>query len=260
MKTTTGGILLALLLLASTAAVAQDTARQTQDPASETVQTAGEALDTRRQSQQQLDNWAAEREQLQQRWRAAEAQVQYLEERTALERDRLAALQAAGDELARRLEESQRLESSLEDTLLVILRDLDTAVAADLPFLPEERARRLRSVRAELSDPAADSADKLRRVLEAVLIEARYGGALEVYQDRIDVAGEEVTADLLYVGRLALYWLTPDRTRGGAWDTVDQAFVPLEGDDLDAVRRAAEMATRRRAPGVLALPLGEVAP
>jgi hypothetical protein len=254
MKTTTGGLLLALALLAA-APVAP-----AQDPARETEQTAGEALDTRRQTQQQLDDWAAERERLQQRWRSADAQVRYLEERAALERERLTALTATGDELARRLEESQRLESSLEDTLLVILRDLETAVGGDLPFLPEERARRLQSVRRELSDPAADSADKLRRVLEAVLIEARYGGALELYQDRVEVAGEELTADLLYVGRLALYWLTPDRKRGGAWDPVASAFVPLEGDELDAVRRAAEMATRRRAAGVLALPLGTVAP
>jgi len=253
MTTTMARLLAAALLLACLTAAAQD-------PARETEQAAGEALDARRDSQEQLDGWATERAALKLRWQAAEAQVAYLEERAALERERLAALEAAGDELARRLEESQRLESSLEDTLLVILRDLETAVTDDLPFLPEERDRRLVSVRRELSDPAADSADKLRRVLEAVLVEARYGGALEVYQDRITVAGEELTCDLLYVGRLGLFWLTPDMTRGGSWDTAGNAFVELDGSDLDAIRHASEMATRRRAPGVLALPLGTVAP
>ena len=231
-----------------------------QSPADEVAGTAREAHQQRRDSQQQLDDWAGERGALQTRLAAARAQVAYLEERVALERERAEQLEARGDELARRLEESGRLESSLEDTLLVILRNLELAVAADLPFLPGERATRLTTVRRELSDPTADAAEKLRRVLEAVLIEARYGGTLEVYQDRITVVDEELTCDLLYVGRLGLFWLTPDLARGGAWDPAAGTFVALDGAALQAVRRAADMATRRRPAGVLALPLGRIAP
>ena len=231
-----------------------------QSPADEVAGTARQAHQQRRDSQQQLDDWAGERGVLQMRLAAARAQVAYLEERVALERERVEQLEARGDELARRLEESGRLESSLEDTLLVILRNLELAVAADLPFLPEERATRLTTVRRELSDPTADAAEKLRRVLEAVLIEARYGGSLEVYQDRITVVDEQLTCDLLYVGRLGLFWLTPDLARGGAWDPAAGAFIELDGAALQAVRRAADMATRRRPAGVLALPLGRVTP
>ncbi|MBD3220211.1 DUF3450 family protein [bacterium] len=244
----------AVLLVAATAAPAQTG----DDPATEVAQVAEQAQDTRRQTQEQLDEWATERAELEARWESAEAQVRYLDERVQLERDRLEALTAAGDELARRLEESQRLEASLEDTLLSILRRLDRAVARDLPFLEAERTDRLRNVRRELGDPAATPADKLRRVLEALLIETGYGGALEVYQDRIAVAGEDLTCDLLYVGRLGLFWLTPDMERGGHWNPAEQRFAELDGGELDAIRRAVEMATRRRPVGVQALPLGEV--
>lgn len=230
------------------------------DPASRVTEIAAAALETERATQERLDDWAAERADLQARWDAAGAQVRYLEERAALQRRRVAALEDAGDELARRLEEAQRLEVSLEDTLLAILGRLEAAVAADLPFLAAEREGRLATVRRELGDPAASAADKLRRVLEAVLIEARYGGAFEVYQDRIAPAGEELTVDLLHVGRLGLFWLTPDAARGGAWDAAAGAFVELSGRELDAVRRAVEMATRRRPAGVQDLPLGRIAP
>jgi hypothetical protein len=221
---------------------------------------ANEVLETERATQERLDDWAAERTALQARWDAAQAQVRYLEERTALQRGRVEALEAAGRELARRLEESQRLETSLEDTLLAILGRLEEAVERDLPFLEQERARRMTTVRRELGDPAASAADKLRRVLEAVLIEARYGGAFEIYQERIAVGAEELTSDLLYVGRLGLFWLTPDAARGGMWDPAAAAFIELQGRELDAVRRAVEMASRRRPAGVQALPLGRVAP
>jgi uncharacterized protein YukE len=268
MRIAAAALVLAVTLVA-VATVAQDTAEQ--NPADRVIEVAQDAQQTRQQTQDRLDDWAAERAALQQRWEAAEAQVAYLEQRAQLERDRLAALESAGDELARRLDESQRLEASLEDTLLAVLGRLERAVANDLPFLPEERSRRLETVRRELGDPAASPADKLRRVLEAVLIETRYGGALEVYQDRITLDGqagdaigdatggdEELSVDVLTVGRLGLFWLTPDMRRGGRWDPAGQAYVELDGDALEAIRRAVEMATRRRPVGVQELPLGKV--
>lgn len=241
-----------VLLLAFTATA--------QDPAGQVTDVAAESQQTRLATQDQLDDWAAERAELKQRWDSARAQVAYLEERAGLERQRVTAIEAAGDELARRLKESQRLEASLEDTLLGIVGRLERTVDADLPFLAAERADRLTRVRGVLSDPAATAADKLRRVLEALLIETRYGGALELYQDRIAIAGETLTCDLLHVGRLGLFWLTPDEARGGTWDPAAAVFVELDGRELDAVRHAAQMATRRRAVGVQPLPLGRVAP
>ena len=74
-----------------------------------------------------------------------------------MERQRAEQIEAAADELARRLEESRRLEASLEDTLLVILRRLDAAVAVDLPFLPAERAERLASVLERIDETRAEA-------------------------------------------------------------------------------------------------------
>jgi len=252
-------VLLVLLILliwqaAIPVAIGQD------DPASAVQAVTAKALETRIAAQEHLDEWAVERSNLQARWDAARAQVAYLEQRVALQHERTEALERAGDDLARRLAESQRLEASLEDTLRVILRDLESAVDRDLPFLPAERARRLAHVQRELGDPGITQADKLRRVFEAVLIEARYGGALEVYQDNIVVDGEQLTCDLLMIGRLALFWLTPDQERGGVWDPAAAAFRAVSGKPLESIRRAMEMATRRRPAGVLALPLGSVEP
>lgn len=245
------GLLVLLLTASAMPGVAQDTAQQV-------TAVADQSQAARRATQGQLDDWVADRAALKQRWDAAQAQVNYLEERAALERQHLSAIEAGGDELARRLEESQRLEASLEDTLLATLGRLDRVVARDLPFLLDERTRRLASVRRDLGDPAASPADKLRRVLEALLIETRYGGVLEVYQDQVTVDGEDLTCDLLHVGRLVLFWLTPDEARGGVWNPAELRFDLLEGGELESVRRAVQMATRRRALGVQLLPLGKV--
>ena len=74
-----------------------------------------------------------------------------------------------------------------------------------------------------VGDPAADSADKLRRTLEAVLIEARYGGALELYQDRITVAGlltlNGPTLELI----LDKHGKKMSKTKGNAVDPLEMA-------------------------------------
>ena len=56
-----------------------------------------------------------------------------------------------------------------------MLRRLEESVARDLPFLTEERSLRLASLRQELVRPDIAGAEKLRRLLEALQIEAQYG-------------------------------------------------------------------------------------
>ena len=221
---------------------------------------AAESIATGREAQIRQDAWAAEREELRARYRALDREVAWLEERDALEASRTDALQARVDELSRRLDESDRLEASLQDTLLTVLARLEDAVADDLPFLPEERDRRLASLRSELSRPDVAAAEKLRRLLEALQVEAAYGGGVEMTDERIAVAGEDLSVDLLRVGRLVLFWRTPDGGRVGTWDPASRAWVELPGGDRRAVGLAMDMAARLRPVEVLNLPLGRIAP
>jgi hypothetical protein len=256
-------IVVALVLVLVALSSRRTVRAQTESPAvlAEQVQESlQEAIDTRQATQEQQDAWEVEQAELTARYRELQANVAYLEERREAEQGRLEALQDRNRELERRLEESDRLQESLEDTLRAVLLDLGDAVRSDLPFLPGERTRRLRSVREELLQPDTPAAEKLRRVLEALQVEAQYGGTVEVYRDRIVAAGDSLHADVLRLGRLALFWRTPDEKRYGTYDLEDRAWVELPGRNHRALRRAMEMATRLRPVEVIGLPLGEVAP
>jgi hypothetical protein len=218
------------------------------------------AIETRQETQRTQEAWDEEQAELVARYRQLQAEVDYLDERRDAEQARLQALEERNRELERRLVESEILQESLEDTLRRVVHRLTVAVANDLPFLPDERDVRLRSVHQELARPEIEAAEKLRRVLEALLVEAQYGGTVEVYRDRIVVGADSLHADVLRLGSLALYWRTPDGSRIGFFDEADAAWTDLPGRYHRNVRHAIEMATRRRPMEIIGLPLGEVTP
>ena len=223
----------------------------------ETVQ---ESVSTRQDTQHKLDDWAEQKADLTTRFRAARANVEWLQGRRSEELEKVDALEGRIAEMGRRLMEAQRLEGSIQDSLMVILVELENSVGEGLPFLPEERDLRLRSVRRDLVQPDVPSAEKLRRLLEALQVEAGYASTVEVYQDRIEIDGQEVHADVLRLGRLSLFWRTPDGNRVGHYDRAAGVWTELWGRHDRAISRAMEMATRIRPMALVDLPLGRIEP
>ena len=249
-------LLMSALLLAALQAPAQDD----QEAARQTRENVDASVRTDQASQQQVEAWATERAGLQARHRQLEMDLAFLERRLARERTTAAALEAKVTEFERRLVESERLTESLEDTLSVLVERLEHAVATDLPFLPGERSARLAALELELGNPDSSSAEKLRRVLEAYQVEAGYGGTVEVVVSTLNVGGEEVRADVLRLGRLALFWATPDRSRVGLYDPAAGAWTELDSGARRAVLQAMDMAARTRPVEVIGLPLGRIEP
>ncbi len=222
--------------------------------------TVDETIDTEQTTQELRDEWATEKTALENRYRVASSNVEWLRERIAVEEQRAAGLDDRVGELERRLAESGRLQAVIQDSMVVVLQRLEKAVAADLPFLAEEREARLRSLRGELARPEVNSAEKLRRLLEGLLVEAQYGETVEVTQQRIAIDGQEKFVDMLRLGRLAMFWRTPDGNQIGTWDPVSQSHVELPGRYSRTLQKAMEMATRMRPVQLLSLPLGRIAP
>ncbi|MGD9546612.1 MAG: DUF3450 domain-containing protein [Candidatus Krumholzibacteriia bacterium] len=220
-----------------------------------------QAVEVRQQTQQGLDAWAEEKDDLLRRFRQAQASVEWLEERQGVEQQRVLGLEGRIAELERRLGEADRLEGSLQDTLQVLFHRLEDSVSRSLPFLPGERRFRLETLRDELSRPDIASAEKLRRLLEALQVEAAYGATAEVYQGEIEVAGETIFADILRLGRVALFWMTPDRKQAGTYDQGEGAWLALaDGGARRRIGLAMEMASRLRPVELIELPLGRIAP
>lgn len=231
---------------------AQD-AKQLEDTVSKTV-------DTHQQTQKQQQAWAEEKSDLGARYRSAKAQVEYLEKKKAFEEKEAAELDKGIAELERRMVESVRLQDGLQDSLNVVVSQLETWVARDVPFLMEERQARLASVREAIAKPDVTPAEKLRRVLEALQVEANYGNLAEVSQEKIVVGGEEVFADVVRVGRVSIFWRSPDGKRVGEYDRASKSWVELESKYVQSINELREMVLRLRSTKVVSLPLGRIQP
>jgi hypothetical protein len=229
-------------------------------PAERVKETVTGTVELRQETQKKEDRWALEKAELQARYQASKAHIETLEKQAALWGRKVEVLQEQVDELNRRIEESERLEANLGEILEAVMSRLEGWVEKDLPFLPEERAKRLSFLRETLAHTDNSGAEKLRQLLEALLVECEYGDTVEVYEQRIQVDGEPVFATIFRLGRLSIFWQTPDGARVGEYDRVAKSWVELPSKYARSISAAVEMAEKRRPVELLRLPVGRLNP
>lgn len=243
---------LALALLLARPATGADLLRAT-DALADAARAQGAA-------QRQADAWAAEaaalradirRERELLRWQEAAAarRERYAKEREAAVR----ALTASARDMA-------ALERDLEPALDAILERLEAFVAADLAFLPEERAQRLATLRAALGDYGMAPGEKLRLFLEALQVEAAYGAAAETRDAQIELGGTALRGRELRLGRVVALFVSHDGRRAARLSPGAAGWEALPDGETGALRAALEMLEHRKAFELLALPVGEVRP
>jgi uncharacterized coiled-coil protein SlyX len=213
-----------------------------------------------RATQEQKEQWSAERNELIARYKTAKASIEFLAARRASVEERLAASEAAIAELERSLTESKRLERNLQDTLNVILARLERRGQADLPFLPAERQTRLASLKTDLNKPGISAGERLRRLLEALQVETSYGNEVEVTQERINLGADTLFVDLLRLGRVSLFWRTTDGKKIGEYDQGSGRWSELPGKYGRDIELAMQMASRMRPVEIVRLPIGRIRP
>lgn len=145
-------------------------------------------------------------------------------------------------------------EREIVPFLLHMLDTLENFVALDLPFLKEERANRLKQLRALMNDADANLAEKYRRLMEAYLIETDYGNTLENTQGQLS-AEDPRTVEFLRLGRLELYYLSLDGKQAGRWDRKTKSWQILGSEYIPAIQQGIRVARKQMAPQLLNLPV-----
>ena len=139
--------------------------------------------------------------------------------------------------------------------MLRMVDGLDQFIQLDVPMLSKERSERLANLR-ELMDRAdVEDSEKYRRIMEAYQIENDYGRTIEVYQDTLDIDGQERTLDFLRVGRISLLYQTLDGEEVGAWDQKSQKWIKLGSEYRDSIRKGVRIARKQLAPDLIRVPV-----
>ncbi|NOX34325.1 MAG: DUF3450 domain-containing protein [Deltaproteobacteria bacterium] len=230
----------------------QNTAKKVKQPVAQSIQ-------TRREIQKKRDQWEQEKTKLVHLYNRLKQEHEILvsenRELTEAETGKEALIQS----LLKQKQESLRIQKEMLPFLKKIYARLETLVATDPPFLKKERSTRLKTLDKVLNDLETSMAEKYRKVMEALFIEAEYGATIEVYQDKVIIKKEAVLGNIFRLGRVSLFFLSLDRQSCAYYNVVRKQWLPLADDYLPAIRSAVEIGTKRRPVGLLSLPLGRLA-
>lgn len=203
---------------------------------------------TLRQSQQQINKLDDTRQQLEDEYRAVLAEADtYRVHNEQLQQ----IVDAQNAELNSLQQQIVDIDNTARDVMPMMARMIDALrrfVELDVPFLPQERERRVSHLEQLMGQADVALAEKYRRILEAFQIEMDYGTTLEAYEGELD--GLQV--EFVRVGRLALYYQTPDGQSMNAWNQTERQWQAVTDSALQhAVQQAARMARKQQSPELL---------
>jgi septal ring factor EnvC (AmiA/AmiB activator) len=171
----------------------------------------------------------------------------HLSEQVKSQQEEIASIERQLLEIETTNREVQPLMEKMADTL-------EQFVALDVPFLLEERTKRVETINALLERADVSMSEKYRRLLEAYQIELEYGRTLEAYEGQLGEGDAARTVEFVRLGRVSLLYQTLDGTETGYWDAEKRGW---QRDDsyAVAVKAALEVAQKKGAPDLLNVPV-----
>ena len=167
-------------------------------------------------------------------------------------------VQAQEDEMASIKEQIERItgiERDIVPLMFQMLESIEQFVELDVPFLSDERQRRVSGLRALMTQADATNAEKYRRILEAYQIENDYGRTIEAYEGKIGEGEEARTVTFLKIGRVAFMYQTLDGSDSFVWNQAAKQWDELPGGYNTDLTVAIRMAREQIPPDLIFIPV-----
>lgn len=164
-------------------------------------------------------------------------------------------------QLAKSMEEVSVIERQISPLMARMISTLDTFVDLDVPFLPNERTKRVEDLKTMMNRADIAVSEKFRRVLEAYQIEVDYGRTIEAYSGVLPIEGKQMDVDFLRIGRVSLVYQTRDGSRLGQWQQSSAGsgqWQSLSQDYRLGINKALRIARKQLAPDLILVPVSGV--
>jgi len=157
-------------------------------------------------------------------------------------------------ELQQSIDNVAVIERQIIPLAVRMIGGLERFVALDVPFLPEERQKRITSLNAMMSRADVSVAEKVRKVFEAYQIENEYGRTIETYRGQLSIDGIDREVKFLRIGRLALIYQSTDGNLMGHW--LNNHWTALDPDTYRRqLSKALKVASKQVAPDLITIPV-----
>jgi hypothetical protein len=158
------------------------------------------------------------------------------------------------DGINAQLLEVERTAREVSPLMLKMLDTLARFVALDVPFLVEERAKRVTGLQQMMTRADVTISEKYRRILEAYQVEMDYGRTIEAYEAALGDGDGARTVQFLRVGRVSLLYQTLDGRETGYWDAQKKAWT-IDDDYQHGFKQGVAVAKKLSAPEMLIVPV-----
>ena len=205
--------------------------------------------------QAQIDEIADETDVVAAQHRTTQKQVASIRQFNQTMRGLIESQEAELASVGAQLDRVEDVGRSVTPLMLRMIEALESFVALDVPFLPDERAQRIAGLRELMNRSDVTNATKYRHIMEAYQIENEYGRTIEAYRDRIEVDGRPRMVDMLRFGRVALVYQTLDDVHTGVWDGETRSWQPLPDRYTKPIDEGVKIARKLLPPDLIDIPL-----
>jgi len=217
-----------------------------------------DTIDVEKKTQIRQAKWKDEKTELTDRQKSLEEEKKQLEKKLHQLTRLFSIEEKKHEEKLRKKKEVERVKNELSFFLESVLEKLEMQVNRDLPFLMEERQARIDSLKTMMVDPLESSAEKFRRIFEALQIETEYGTTIEATRETITFEGAQILMDIFRLGRISLFCQTIDKKKSGYFDRKDETWKRLPKSVNNDMTKAISMARLERSVELIKLPLGRI--
>jgi len=249
------GALGAVWLCWGAVALAQDEEATAPNPLEAVVDVRSKGNDEAGAVQKRIDAVADETDELLAEYRTVLKQIDSIDLYNQQMRELIAAQEKEIASLQEQLGRVQEVGRSVTPLMLRMVDALEKFVQLDVPFLIEERTKRVADLRAMMNRANVTNPEKFRQIMEAYQIENEYGRTIEAYRASLMLGDRETTVDFLRFGRIALLYQSLDESESGRWDQESRSWVPLDSSFRSSIREGLRIARKQAAPDLVRLPL-----
>ena len=207
------------------------------------------------QSQVKIDNVDDQTRQAERQYRAVVKEVEGL----TVYINQLDKQLLAQDKELIQIEESIRqvtlIERQITPLMLRMIDAIDQFVESDIPFLKEERSKRVSKIKDMMARSDVTVAEKYRKVMEAYQTEIDYGRTIESYRGDVMIDGTEREVDFLRTGRISLAYQTLDGQSLGVWNAQSNQFEELDSSYKSKIMMGIRIAREQAAPQLIKVPV-----
>ena len=211
-------------------------------------------LNLAQQSQERINNIVEGTRSLEDDYRSINKEIDGLKVYNRLMVAQTSGQSAVLEDIALSMDQVDVINRQIFPMMERMIDGLEQSVALDVPFLMEERTKRVNALKDTMERSDVSVAEKFRKVMEAYQIENEYGTSSETYTQTITKDDVTRSYNMLRVGRIGLYYQSDDAKITGRWDNEVRDWVEDDSARTE-IRKGIRIAKQLIAPELIVIPV-----